>query len=429
LSEEDGMKRNYGWVIVAAGGLMGCVALGALFSLAVFLQPMSADTGWSRTGISGAMTLDFLTMGFAAFGWGALSDKIGPRPVMLTGALLVGAGLALASRASSLLEFQLVYGVVVGVAVGAIFIPTMAVVTGWFDKHRAIAVSLVSAGMGMGPMTISPFASWLLTGHDWRTAQLIIAVIAWAVLIPASLLIRRPPQLSGAAAAPQPGAADPGITVGQALRSPQFIVLALTNFCCCATHSGPIFHTVSYAIACGVPALIAVSIYSVEGLAGLGGRILFGLAGDRFGAKQTVVAGLLIQAVGAGAYFFTRQIGDFYIVAIIFGMAYGGVMPLYSVLAREYFPMRIMGTVIGASAMIASLGMSLGPAAGGWIFDSYGSYGWLYIGSFGIGLAAAAIALAFPSGPVRTAHNRKAGEGSVLQARDKSHTAAKPQTT
>ena len=163
------MKLHYGWVIVVAGGLMGCVAIGSLFSLAVFLQPMSEATGWSRTGISSAMTLDFLTMGVAAFGWGALSDRFGPRPVMLAGAILVGAGLALASRATSLLEFQIVYGVIVGGAAGAVFVPTMATVTGWFDKHRSIAVSLVSAGMGMGPMTISPFASWLLTGYDWRT--------------------------------------------------------------------------------------------------------------------------------------------------------------------------------------------------------------------------------------------------------------------
>ena len=394
------MKVYYGWVVVAAGALMGCVAIGALFSLAVFLQPMSEATGWSRTGISTAMTLDFLAMGVAAFGWGALTDRFGPRPVMLAGAILTGLGLVLSSRAGSLLQFQLVYGIVVGAAVGALLVPTMATVTGWFDKNRAIAVSLVSAGMGMGPMTISPFASWLLQSHDWRSAQLTIAVICLVIMIPAALLMRRAPELA-AGAAVLPGAADPGITVGQALRSPQFIVLALTNFCCCATHSGPIFHTVSYAIACGVPALVAVSIYSVEGLAGLGGRIVFGLAGDRFGAKQTVVAGLLIQAIAAGCYFFTRQVGEFYIVAIVFGMAYGGVMPLYSVIAREYFPMRIMGTVIGATAMIASLGMALGPAAGGWIFDSQGSYGWLYLGSFGMGLAAAAIALAFPSGPVR----------------------------
>jgi len=394
------MKIFYGWIVVAAGAVMGCVAIGSLFSLAVFLQPMSEATGWSRTGISSAMTLDFLTMGVAAFGWGALSDRLGPRPVMLAGSILAGAGLALASQAGSLLMFQLVYGVVVGGAVGALLVPTMATVTGWFDKHRAIAVSLVSAGMGMGPMTISPFASWLLQSTDWRSAQLTIAVVCWVVMIPAALFMRRPPQHAPGMAA-MPGAAEPGMTVRQALRSPQFIVLALTNFCCCATHSGPIFHTVSYAIACGIPALTAVSIYSVEGLAGLGGRIVFGLAGDRFGAKQTVVAGLFVQALAAGSYFFARQIGEFYAVAVIFGMAYGGVMPLYSVLAREYFPMRIMGTVIGATSMIASLGMALGPAVGGWIFDTYGNYGWLYIGSFGIGLGAAAIALAFPPIPSR----------------------------
>ncbi len=197
------MRLQYGWIIVAAGALMGCVAIGALFSLAVFLQPMSEATGWSRTGISTAMTLDFLTMGVAAFGWGALSDRYGPRPVVLTGAVLTGLGLALASQATSLLEFQLIYGVVVGVAAGAILAPTMATVTGWFDKHRSIAVSLVSAGMGMGPMTISPLASWLLESQDWRTAQLTIAIVAWALLIPAALFMRRAPEAApGMAAMP-----------------------------------------------------------------------------------------------------------------------------------------------------------------------------------------------------------------------------------
>ena len=396
------MRLQYGWIIVAAGALMGCVAIGALFSLAVFLQPMSEATGWSRTGISTAMTLDFLTMGVAAFGWGALSDRYGPRPVVLTGAVLTGLGLALASQATSLLEFQLIYGVVVGVAAGAILAPTMATVTGWFDKHRSIAVSLVSAGMGMGPMTISPFASWLLQSHDWRSAQLIVAIVAWVLLIPAALFMRRAPDTAPGMAA-MPGGADPGMTVWQALRSPQFIILGLTYFFCCATHSGPIFHTVSYAIACGIAPLVAVSIYSIEGLAGLGGRVLFGLAGDKFGAKQTVIFALVVQALGAGAYYFTRQVGEFYAVAVIFGMAYGGVMPLYAVIAREYFPMRIMGTVIGASSLIASLGMSLGPAVGGWIFDTFGTYGWLYLGSLIMGLAAAGIALAFPPARPREA--------------------------
>jgi MFS family permease len=392
------MKLQYGWVVVAAGALLGCVAIGTTFSLAVFLQPMADATGWSRTGISGAMTIVFLAMGVGGFMWGALTDRFGPLPVVLAGAILLGLGLTLSSRATSLLEFQILYGLLVGGAAAAVFVPMMATVTGWFDKHRSLAVSLVSAGMGVAPMTVSPFASWLITNYDWRTSQLVIAIFAWALLIPTALLVRRaPPEGQGAAQA-MPGAADPGMTAGQALRSPQFIVLAITYFCCCATHSGPIFHTVSYAIACGLPVITAVTIYSVEGLAGLGGRIVFGLAGDRYGAKRALVAGLLLQAIMAGAYFFTRQLAEFYAVAVLFGLAYGGVMPLYAVIAREYFPMRIMGTVLGAASLTASLGMSFGPAVGGWIFDSYG---WLYIGSFGIGLGAVAIAFLFPPLPSR----------------------------
>ena len=396
------MKRSYGWVVVGAGALMGCVAIGTVFSLAVFLQPMSEATGWSRTGISSAMTIVFVAMGLGAFGWGALTDRFGPMVVVLSGGLLLGLGVAAASRATSLLEFQLVYGIVVGGAAGAVFAPTIATVTGWFEKRRSLAVSLVSAGMGMAPLTISPFAGWLITTYDWRTAQLCIAILAWVVLVPVAFLVRRPPStVVRAGAASNSVAGDPGMTVGQALRSPQFIVLAATFFACCATHSGPIFHTVSYAIACGLPPLTAVTIYSAEGLAGLGGRLVFGLSGDRFGAKRTLVVGLLIQAVAAGAYFFTRQLSEFYAVALVFGLAYGGVMPLYAVIAREYFPMRIMGTVFGAATMVSSLGMALGPAVGGLIYDHTGSYGLLYISSFGIGLGAVAIALTFPPFPAR----------------------------
>jgi MFS family permease len=396
------MKVYYGWVVVAAGALMGCVAIGAMFSLAVFLQPMSEATGWSRTGISSAMTLDFLTMGVAAFGWGALTDRFGPRAVVMAGAVLLGLGLTLASRATSLLEFQIAYGVIVGIAAGAVFAPMIATVTGWFDKHRSLAVSLVSAGMGVAPMTISPFASWLIGHYDWRTAQLTIAIGAWVLLIPTAFFVRRAPQATGAGGTPGALAAgDNGMTVGQALRSPQFIVLSATFFACCAMHSGPIFHTISYAISCGIVPAVAVTVYSVEGLAGLGGRLVFGLAGDRFGAKPVLVIGLMIQALGAGAYFFTRQVGEFYAVAAVFGATYAGVMPLYAVIAREYFPMRIMGTVFGAAAMASSLGMALGPAMGGWIFDHFGTYGWLYAGSFVVGLGAAGIALAFPPLPSR----------------------------
>lgn len=194
-----------------------------------------------------------------------------------------------------------------------------------------------------------------------------------------------------------------GPTVAEALRSRKFAVLAATFFACCACHSGPIFHTVSYAIGCGLPAMAAVTIYSVEGLGGLGGRVLLGVLADRIGAKPVLVAGLVVQALGAGAYLFVSNLGlgGFYAVAVVFGLAYGGVMPLYAVLAREYFGPRIMGTVFGAAAMVSAVGMAIGPALGGWIYDHFHGYGWLYIVAFALGLGAAGIALAFPRVAVR----------------------------
>ncbi|RZS89206.1 putative MFS family arabinose efflux permease [Phyllobacterium myrsinacearum] len=389
-------NASYRWVIVAAGGLLGCMAIGAMFSLPVFLQPIARDTGWSVTGVSGAMTIGFISMASASMLWGNLSDRFGARPVVLTGSVLLTASLALASRATSLVEFQLIFGLVVGAATAAIFAPMMACVTGWFDTQRSLAVSLVSAGMGMAPMTMSPLAAWLVSIHDWRTSMLIVAGVAAAVMIPAALFVRRPPAAdAGSAQALQSAEPQSSMSLAQAIRSPQFIILLLTNFFCCATHSGPIFHTVSYAVSCGIPLIAAVSIYSVEGLAGLGGRIVFGILGDRLGAKRVLVGGLLIQAFGALAYVFVQELAGFYAVAAVFGFIYAGVMPLYAVLARENFPMRMMGTIIGGTAMAGGLGMATGPLAGGLIYDTFASYEWLYIGAWAIGIGAFLIALTF----------------------------------
>jgi MFS family permease len=366
----------YRWVIVAAGALLGCMAIGAIFSLPVFLVPMTQATGWSRTGISTAMTIGFLAMAVGSVFWGTLSDRFGPRLIVLTGSILLAGSLALASFSRSLFEFQLVFGLLAGIATSAIFAPMMATVTGWFETHRSLAVSLVSAGMGMAPMTMSPIAAWLVAHHDWRVSMLIVAGIAAATMIPASFLVRRPPALMAAdSAGVAADASVPDMTLGAAIRSPQFIILMLTNFCCCATHSG--------------------TIYSVEGLAGLGGRIGFGLLGDKLGAKNVLSAGLLIQALGALGYFFAHNLAEFYSVAALFGFTYAGVMPLYAVLARENFPLRMMGTIIGGTATAGSLGMATGPIFGGWIFDTTGNYGWLYIASFGMGVGACLIAATF----------------------------------
>src|SRR5215211_5240354 len=328
---------RYRWVIVAAGGLLGCVAAGSLFSLPVLLQSIARDTGWSVAGVSSAMTIAFLAMACASMAWGTLSDRWGPLPVVLTGSTVLAVSLALASQATSLVAFQFTFGLLVGGSIAAIIAPMMACVTGWFDTHRSLAVSLVSAGMGIAPMTMAPLVAWLVSGHDWRTTMQIVAGIVAAIMIPVSLLVRRPPALAtGNVAAPAGGGAPAEMSVREAVRSPQFIILLLTNFFCCATHSGPIIHTVSYAVSCGIP-----------------------------------------------------------LIAAVFGFIYAGTMPLYAAIARENFPLKMMGTVIGGTAMAGSLGMATGPVAGGLIYDSFASYTWLYVGSWAMGIGAFLIAMTF----------------------------------
>src|SRR5439155_206858 len=223
------MKLFYGWVIVGAGIVVTCIGVGAMLSLAIFLQPMSEAMGWSRTGISTAALLNWLCMGVGSFLWGALSDRFGTRAVVLLGGVLLGLG-------------------------------------------------------------------WAPAGDQARE-----------------------------------------LTVAQALRTPQFAAIALTYFACCAAHSGPIFHMVTHAIDRGVPAMAAATVFSVAGLASLSGKIVCGLVADRVGAKRTLVAGLALQAVAVSLYVFTRGLPSFYTLAVMFGFAYGGVMPLYAILVREYF--------------------------------------------------------------------------------------------
>ena len=169
---------------------------------------------------------------------------------MLCGAVLLALGLIGASQATSLWQFQFFFGVLIGIAAGSFYAPMVAVASAWIEQHRSLAVALVSAGMGVSPLTIAPFASYLITAYDWRTAMLTIGIVAAALLIPASFLVRPAPEASPAASG---GDAAPEVqwTVAQALRTPQFITLALAHFACCAAHSGPIFHMVSYAMICG----------------------------------------------------------------------------------------------------------------------------------------------------------------------------------
>ncbi len=389
-------KPFYGWVVVGAASLIITMAIGTLFALGVFLKPIEEEMGWSRGAISSAAFLNWLIVGLGSFVSGFVSDRVGTRTVVLAGGLLLGLGLVLGSQASTLWQFYLTFGVLVGAGVSAFYVPLTATATKWFRARRGLAVAIVSAGNGLGVFLLSPLSRFLINAFDWRTAMLVLGDLAWLVVIPAGLLIRNSPQDVGAVAhgeAATAVVATPSHTAASALRSGPFWTIALTHFACCAAHSGPIFHMVAHAMDQGVAKMAAATVLGASGFSSIFGRLGTGLLADRFGARQILVIGLGLQAFMIVLFLFAGDLASFYGLALVFGMAYGGVMPLYALLTREYFGERVMGTAYGGVFFISSIGMGVGSYAGGYIFDFLGSYRWLYLGSFAIGLAAALLAL------------------------------------
>jgi MFS family permease len=204
----------------------------------------------------------------------------------------------------------------------------------------------------------------------------VLGELALLVVISMAFLLRPAPSQ-----APSAGAASARVTPRAIWASWAFWAIALTHFACCAAHSGPIFHMVTHAMEQGVPALAAAGALGISGLTSIVGRLGTGMIADRIGAKPTLVAGLLLQALTILLYVFPTGPGALYALAMIFGVGYGSVMPLYAVVTREYFGERAIGTAYGSIFFISCIGMGLGSYAGGIIHDVLGSYLWLFLGS------------------------------------------------
>ena len=385
----------YGWVVVGASALIVCIGMGALVSLGVFLKPMADSMGWSRGAISSVALLNWIAMGLGSFFWGALSDRLGTRSVAVAGGLLLGLGLVLSSQVQALWQLYVTFGLMVGFAAGAFYAPLTSTATKWFTARRGLAVALVSSGIGVGILAIAPLARALTSAWDWRVALLVIGDLAWLIVVPVALLIREQPGDVGAAAMGGAARAGREYATREVLATPQFWAIALTHFACCAAHSGPIFHMVTHATDQGIGAMVAATALGVSGLSSIVGRVGGGVLADRIGAKPTLLAGLGLQAAMIVLYLFVRDVVPFYGLSIVFGVAYGGVMPLYALVTREYFGEKVMGAAYGGVFLISTLGMGLGSYAGGVLYDRLGSYAWLYGGSFAVGALAVALALTF----------------------------------
>jgi MFS family permease len=380
----------YGWVVLGAAFVVITMAIGTLFTLGVFLAPIEDSMGWSRSGIGAIGLFNWFVMGLGGLVSGFVADRLGTRRVVLVGAGLLGLGLVLSSHVQEVWHFYLTFGLLVGAGVSAFYVPLTVLAIRWFQARRGMAAAVVSAGNGLGILALAPLTRWLINEFDWRVAFMVLGNLAWVVVLPAALLLREPGD--GAARPQERGWPANGGSAGAISRPPHktwaFWAIALTHFCCCAAHSGPLFHLVSHAMDQGVPRMVAASMLGVSGLTSIFGRVGTGMVADRFGAKRTLLAALALQAVLVFLYLFAASPAALYGVSLAFGIAYGGAMPLYPVVTREYFGERVLGTAYGAIFFISCIGMGLGSYAGGAIHDLLGSYRWLFLGSFAIGTMA-----------------------------------------
>jgi len=412
--------RFYGWTVLAAAFVIISMSIGMLFTLAIFLKPMEEAMGWSRSSISSVGLLNWVVMGLGGVLAGFISDRIGTRAVVLVGSGLLGLGLVLCSQVSALWQLYVTFGILVAGGVSAFYVPLTVLAIKWFGDRRGMAASVVSAGNGAGILLLSPLTRWLVNELDWRMAFLILGDLAWLVVIPMALLLRDAPgtrTLEGPAVgqralllaagaskwpplSPHHGGQHgqlraPGtMSLGVIFRSWPFWAIALTHFACCAAHSGPIFHLVTHAIDQGVAKMSAASLLGLSGLSSIFGRVGTGIVADRVGAKPTLIAALMLQALTLFAFLFVRDLGPLSALTFVFGIAYGASMPLYALVTREYFGEEALGTAFGAVFFISCIGMGLGSYGGGFLYDALGSYMWLFLASGAIGAMAVVMAIA-----------------------------------
>jgi len=395
-------KLFYGWVVLGAAFVVIMIGIGSMFSMGVFLVPLQEEFGWNRSQISLASLLNWLAFGLFSFVFGMLSDRIGTRRVVLLGGLLFGLGMLLSGLTRQIWQLYVTFGLLGGMGVGAMYVPLSATATRWFTRNRGLAVAIVSGGNGTGIMVMAPLARHLISTFDWSTAFVLVGLLGWVIILPAALLVRNSPADMGFQAYGAPAGEraftkavqeTAEMSARQAGKSSTFWVIALTHFFCCAAHSGPIFHMAPFAMDVGIPKMAAATILGVSGLLSIGGRIGTGMIADRIGAKTTLVAMLSLQAVSIIAYLLAGPLWTFLVLAVVFGVAYGGVMPLYAVLTRQYFGARVMGTMYGAVFGISAVGMGLGSYLGGFFFDLAGTYSGLYVVSFLLGAAAMLVGL------------------------------------
>jgi len=355
-----------GWVAVGATFASTFILFGIAYSFGAFFNSMSVEFGASRSATSAVFAITtclFFTGGIIT---GPLSDRFGPRPVLIFGGIAIGAGLYLTSLVQSIQIGYITYGLGVGIGVACGYVPMLAVVGAWFEKRRAAALGVAVTGIGFGTLLMSPLAASLIGRVGWRQTYVIFGVLSMVVLLLCAFITPRPPATSGEVVKQ---------SLGQLIKTPIFRYMYLGGFFNTLALFVPFVFLAPYATSQGISEVGAASLIGIIGGFSIAGRLIFGVLGDRVSRIRLFQGTFLIVAL---SYVVWLVAADSFVLLVCFaallGTGYGGFIALSPAVTAELFGLAGLGTILGAMYTSAGIGGLIGPPLAGYLIDQTGSY-------------------------------------------------------
>jgi MFS transporter, OFA family, oxalate/formate antiporter len=386
----SGFKNNiyYGWIIVAAFFIMGTVLYGTLTSFGVFFKSIEGEFGLTRTATSAIFSVQNVFGATIAFFGGWAADRYGPKIIILLIGAFSGLSLLLTSQTNAIWQLFLTYSLLFS-AIGANYTVLASTVSRWFDKNRGLALGLAGSGVGLGVVVIAPLATYLISDFGWRLAYIIIGSIIWLIVIPLSLTLKlksvnslvrsaaRTADSRTISVAKQADASkkySEGTSLQEAIGTRNFWLMASAWFLHSFCYFLVLIHIVPHATDIGILPMEAATVLILLGAVFIAGRILMGRITDIIGSNKTAIICALIMALAMIWLILSKDLFMLYIFGAVFGFACGGLDTSIAALVGNTFGTGKIGTIMGTLQASWGLGMIIGPAVAGLIFDINSSY-------------------------------------------------------
>ena len=399
------VESPYAWTRLCAALVLSAIGGVGMWSVIVVLPAVQVEFGVARSVAALPYTVTMISFGLGGIAMGRLSDRVGIMVPVVGGALSLGLGYVLASQATSLWQFVLAQGLLVGVAGSATFAPIIADTSLWFSRHRGMAVSIIASGSYLAGTVWPPVVQHFIESAGWRRTYVGIAVFCVATMLPLALVLRRRSPLTATAASTTPQAASwSGRPLGMSPAALQ-TVLIIAGLSCCVAMSMPQVHIVAYSGDLGHGAAPGARMLSLMLGFGIVSRLGSGWICDRIGGRRTLLLGSSLQALALVLFLPFDSLASLYIVSALFGLFQGGIVPAYAVIIREFFPPEEAGVRVATVLMATVFGMALGGWMSGVVFDLTGSYQTAFLNGILWNLLNIAIAIGLLRRPGRPAYS------------------------